>query len=87
MVPKTNAIATDRKIPIITERAFSVLSKSSNPRAPADCDTFTTATTKVAPSSSNTIDTVVEVGMPKELNTSSKMMSVTITAIKMQIKS
>ena len=33
------------------------------------------------------IDTVVEVGMPKELNTSSKMMSVTITAIKMQIKS
>ena len=34
----------------------------------------------MAPRSSNTIETVVEVGIPRELNTSSRMMSVTITA-------
>ena len=41
------------------------------------------ATATAAPSSSNTIDTVVEVGIPKVLKRSSKMMSVSITARKM----
>ena len=45
------------------------------------------ATTNVAPKSSNTIDTVVEVGIPSELKMSSSMISVTITAMKMHIKS
>ena len=35
---------------------------------------------KAAPNSSNTIDTVVEVGIPNELKMSSNTMSVTITA-------
>ena len=35
----------------------------------------------------HTIDTVVEVGMPKVLKTSSRMMSVTMTAMKMQVSS
>ena len=85
-VPKKNAIATDRKIPIITERAFSVFRRSLNPmsRPPA---IFISATTNVAPSSSKTIETVVEVGIPRELKMSSRIMSVTITAIKMQIRS
>ena len=30
--PKTNAMPTDRKMPIITDNAFSVLSKSPTPR-------------------------------------------------------
>ena len=85
-VPKKNAMATDRNMPRITDRAFSVLSRSLNPRSipPA---IFIMATTNVAPSNSNTIDTVVDVGIPSVLNTSSSMMSVTITAIKMQIRS
>ena len=40
-----------------------------------------------APKSSNTSDTVVEVGMPSELNTSSTITSVTITARKTTITS
>ena len=44
-------------------------------------------TTNVAPSSSNTIDTVVDVGMPSVLKMSSRMMSVTMTAMKMHIRS
>ena len=40
-----------------------------------------------APNNSNTIDTVVEVGIPKVLNTSSNKMSVIITAIKMNMMS
>ena len=85
-VPKKKAIATDRNIPRITDRAFSVLSKSSKPR-PMPPAILINATTKVAPSSSKTIDTVVDVGIPSELNTSRRMMSVTITAMKMQIRS
>ncbi len=45
------------------------------------------ATTNVAPSSSNTIDTVVDVGIPRELNMSSNIMSVTITAMNMVMTS
>ena len=41
---------------------------------------FSMLNAKVAPSSSNTIDTVVDVGMPSELKMSSSTTSVTITA-------
>ena len=45
------------------------------------------AITKEAPSSSNTSETVVEVGIPMLLNTSSTTTSVTITARNMVITS
>ena len=41
----------------------------------------------VAPRSSNTMDTVVEVGIPRELKTSRSMISVTITARKIYMSS
>ena len=85
-MPKKNAMATERKMPSITDKAFSVFSKSCNPR-PMPPAILTRATAKAAPRSSNTIDTVVDVGIPKELNTSRSMMSVTITAINMHIRS
>ena len=42
--------------------------------------TFNIVKAKAAPKSSNTIETVVDVGIPKELKMSSNTMSVTITA-------
>ena len=48
---------------------------------------FSVARMNAAPSNSNTKETVVEVGMPSVLNTSSTMTSVTITARKMVITS
>ena len=86
-MPKTNAIATERNMPIMTDRAFSVFIRSSKPRPVASDAIFISATANVAPSSSNTIDTVVDVGIPNVLNTSSRMMSVTITAINMHMRS
>ena len=85
-MPKKNAIATERKIPRMTDNAFSVFRRSLKPRSLPPV-IFISATTNVAPSSSNTIDTVVDVGIPSELNTSSRMMSVTMTAMKMQMRS
>ena len=86
IVPNTNATATERKMPSITDRAFSVFRSWSNP-SPMPPAILMSATTNVAPSSSKTIETVVEVGIPSELNMSSRMMSVTITAMKMHIRS
>ena len=85
-VPKKKAIATERKIPRITDRAFSVLRSSLKPRS-APPAIFIRATTNVAQSSSNTMETVVDVGIPSELKMSRRMMSVTITAMKMQMRS
>ena len=73
-------------MPRITDSAFSVLSSSLNPSEVPPA-IFIRATTNVAPSSSNTIDTVVDVGMPSELKMSRRMMSVTMTAMKMHIRS
>ena len=85
-VPKTKAMATERKMPSITDSAFSVFSRSLKPRSRPPA-ILMSATTKVAPSSSNTSETVVEVGMPRVLKMSRRMMSVTITAMKMQMRS
>ena len=84
-VPKKKAIATERKIPSMTERAFSVFRRSLKPIRSMPPASFMSATTNVAPRSSKTIETVVDVGMPRVLKMSSRMMSVTITAIIMQI--
>ncbi len=87
IVPKMKAMATDRNIPMITDRAFSVLSRSPIARVLSGAMILNSATTNVAPSSSNTIDTVVDVGIPRELNMSSNIMSVTITAMNMVMTS
>ena len=86
-VPKKKAMATERNMPSMTESAFSVLRRSLNPRSGVSVAILISDTTNVAPSSSNTIDTVVDVGMPSELKMSSSMMSVTITAMNMHIRS
>ena len=86
-MPKKNATATERNMPIITERAFSVFSKSPMSAILSPEEIFTSATANAAPRSSKTMDTVVDVGKPRELNTSSKIISTTITAIKMHIRS
>ena len=80
-------MATERNIPSITDRAFSVLSRSPIPKVLSGAAILKSATTKVAPRSSNTIDTVVDVGIPSELNMSRRMISVTITAMNMAITS
>ncbi len=80
-VPNTKAIATERNMPSITERALSAFNKSPIPSSLPGAAILNNATTNVAPNSSNTIDTVVEVGIPSELKISNNMMSVTMTAI------
>ena len=74
-------------MPSITDKAFSVFSRSLNPNPVASPAILMSDTTKVAPRSSNTIDTVVDVGIPNVLNMSSRIISVTITAMKMQLRS
>ncbi len=82
-----NAMATDRKIPRITERAFSALRYAPRLVGPAGSAILKRATTNVAPRSSNTSDTVVDVGIPSELNMSIRIMSVTMTAMNMAMTS
>ena len=80
-VPAINAIATERKIAIITENAFSVFIMSPNEYMPVSSPKiFRIAKMNVPPKSSKTIETVVEVGSPRVLNTSSSTTSVTMTA-------
>ena len=90
--PNTKAIATLKKMPKITLRAFSVFNKSPSDRATPSTPAvpfkiFINAMAKAPPSSSNTILTVVEVGIPMVLKMSSRMISVTITARKTHITS
>ena len=78
-------MATERKMPKITEMAFSVLSRSPNESkvpsiAVAPLAICSNAMAKAPPNNSNTIETVVDVGMPSVLNMSSNTTSVTITA-------
>ena len=63
-----------------------MLRRSANPRSVPPA-IFIRATTNVAPRSSKTSDTVVDVGIPRVLNRSRRMMSVTMTVMKMHIRS
>ena len=90
--PSTNAMATLMNMPIITLMAFSVLIRSPSERASpaasvAPCIILIRAIQKAPPSNANTILTVVDVGMPKLLNTSSNNTFVSMTAMKMHITS
>ena len=72
----------------ITDNALSVFSKSAKVNKPLSSEMiFSIERMNVPPNSSNTIDTVVEVGMPSVLNTSSNTTSVTITARKIHKRS
>lgn len=79
MIPNTKAMATLTKMAMMTLSALLLFSKSSKPNEGSAC-IFKMASTNVPPNSSNTSDTVVEVGRPNVLNMSSTMTSVTITA-------
>ena len=68
-------MATERKIEIIIVMALSVLS-IPNPSP----DDESNAVMNDAPSNSNTIDTVVDVGKPSELKRSSRKTSLMTTA-------
>ena len=78
-IPKKKAMATDTKMAMMTERALSVLIRSPMARV-ASLFTLIRERAKVPPSNSNTSETVVEVGIPIELNTSSRTTSVSMTA-------
>ena len=84
MTPKTKATTTEAKMLVTMSRAFLELMRSAMSRL-GSCATFSVAMVNVPPNSSNTSDTVVEVGMPIVLNTSRTMTSVTITARKIVI--
>ena len=77
-------MATETKIAKMTESALSVFSKSPKLRVWSPI-ILMIARAKVPPKSSNTIDTVVEVGIPNELNTSRSTTSVSITARRIHI--
>ncbi len=85
MIPRVKAIRIERKIPEMMDTTLSALIYliimetgscfSIENRIPA---------TREAPSNSNTIETVVDVGKPNVLKISSSTMSVSITARNIQ---
>ena len=79
-------MATLTKMAMMTLNALSVLRRSLKARL-GSAATFRTARMNVPPRSSNTNETVVEVGIPSVLNMSRTMMSVTMTARKIVITS
>jgi len=79
ITPKKKAMATDTKIAIITLSALLLLSRSVK-ASDGSLPILKRARMNVAPRSSNTSDTVVEVGIPSVLNMSRITTSVTITA-------
>ena len=86
IAPTENAIKTESKIPKIISVALSVLIYSPSCKSESLLlEIFIIDITTAAPKSSNTIDTVVEVGIPRLLKISSSMISVIITAINMII--
>ena len=79
-------MATETKMAMITVSALLLLSSMPSV-SPSSPPILSRAITKDAPSSSNTSETVVEVGIPMLLNMSSTTTSVTITARKIVITS
>ena len=70
-------------MPAIITSAFPEFMYSPNDDIPSSLSAiFKMATATAAPSNSNTIETVVEVGSPKVLKVSNKIISVSITAKK-----
>ena len=80
--PNTNAKATLKKMLMITCRALFVLISSANGKPLSII--FDIASALLPPNKPNTIETVVEVGMPNVLKMSSRITSVAATPRKMQ---
>lgn len=80
ITPAVNAITTDTKIPEMIARAFPELIYSPIGNALGSVYILMREKATAAPNNSKTIDTVVDVGIPKVLNTSKRITSVTITA-------
>ncbi len=85
--PIENATTTDSRIPKMISVAFAVFMYC--PKSAIVCESevliFIKDIITAAPNNSKTIDTVVDVGIPKVLKKSNSRMSVIITAIKMII--
>ena len=73
-------MATERKIPTTIVRALSVLMSSVSPTSAVPLCILIMAIATVAPRSSNTSETEVDVGNPNELNTSNRIRFAIITA-------
>ena len=85
-VPATKANIMDARMPVIISRVLSVfIYWLSRLKELSLLDIFIAATATEAPNSSNTSETVVDVGRPKVLKKSINTMSVIITAMKMII--
>ena len=80
-------MATERKIPIITVKAFSVFIKSAILKPVSSEANLIKAIIQEAPNNSKTIETVVEVGNPNVLKISNKITSLITTERKMHITS
>ena len=78
-IPKIKAMATDTKMAMMTLKALSLFRRSLNVKV-LSLAILMTARTNVAPRSSKTNDTVVDVGMPSVLNMSRITTSATMTA-------
>ena len=83
-MPMTKEMATETKMAMITCKALSELSRSAYSSVGSPI-TLSSASIAVPPSSSKTSETVVEVGMPIELNTSRSTTSVSMTASRMHM--
>ena len=83
MRPAENARATDTKMAKITDSAFAVLISCPREYIPSDLTILRIDMANVPPRRSNTIDTVVDVGIPKVLNTSRRITSVSIMPTQM----
>lgn len=82
MVPRTKAMAMEMKMPPMMANAFPLLIYSARLSPDPEVHTVNSETATAAPNSSNTNDTVVEVGKPKVLNRSKSTTSVSITVKK-----
>jgi len=79
-VPHKKAMAMEINIPEIMVIDLPALIYSDNAAPASLCQILNKETATAEPSNSNTRETVVEVGKPKVLNTSSRITSVIITA-------
>ena len=86
-IPKKKAMATETNMAMIMPSAFSVFIRSPTVSPVVSFASFRSTNAVVPPSSSNTRETVVEVGSPRLLNMSSRITSEIITARKMNISS
>ena len=84
--PATKATTTEMRMPDTMARAFWLLMKSPSWESRmSEVEILMRAAATAPPSSSKTMDTVVEVGRPMELKASSSRTSVIITAKKMMM--